>query len=199
MNTYKAEITVRGWTQGTQEDSDKNVSVPRCTKVIHHIFEASSEMDAEITLKWFLNHPETKYRFEYHSIKKVVLSQMLSDVPHGTAIDSLVKDTPLKHARGIGVVFDRNKLYIEEARKVNASSDLYVVVFWGKYAVQISKSASPGDQTAYNVPIDSLTISGEEGETADPKWSSLSETELLYLAFKQKPVFEDIGVETAVS
>lgn len=199
MKTYKAEITVRGWTQGTQEDSDKNVSVPRCTKIIRHVFEASSNFDAEIMLKWFLNHPETKYRFQYHTIKNVSLAKMLSAAPCGTEIVSITKDTPLKHARGIGVTFDRNNLYSEEGYQSNAMSGSYVVVFWGKHAVQISRSASPGEQEAYNVPIDSLTIKGDEGISENPSWSSMNVKDLRYIAFKEKPVFEDPGVETAVS
>lgn len=199
MNIYKAEITVRGWTQGTQEDADKNVSVPRCTKVIDHVFAASSDNDAEITLKWFLNHPETKYQYEYHTIKKVSLSKMMSPTECGTTVATVTKDTQLKHARGIGVTFDRNKLYTEESRATHASSGSYVVVFWGKYSVEISKSASPGDMTSYKVPIDSLVITGDEGVSEEEVWSSMSTRELMYLAFKEKPVFEDMGVETAVS
>lgn len=199
MQTYKAEITVRGWTEGTMEDADKNASVPRCTKIIHHVFEASSDMDAEITLKWFLNHPETKYHFEYHTIRKVALSAMKTETELGTSIVTMTKDLPLKHARGMGVTFDRKKLYTEESRATGACTGSYVVVFWGKGAVQISKSSSPGDQMAYNVPIDSFTINNEVESVSDLQWSSLSISELMYLTFKEKPVFYDLGVEAAVS
>lgn len=195
---YKAEITVRGWVEGTMEDCDKNVSVPRCTKTIDHVFDASSKVDAKITLKWFLNHPKTKYRFEYHTIMKVVLSEMMSDVPEGTSITSVVKDQPLKHARGTSVTFNRDKLYTEESRETDASSDNYVIVWWNKHHVTISKSASPGDKMAYRVPIDSIVVNCD-GVIPEPDWSSLSPNELMYVANKIDPVFHDAGVEVAVS
>ncbi len=198
MKKYKAIITVRGWVEGTTEDRDKNVSVPRCTKTIHHIFTATSKTDAKITLKWFLNHPKTKYHFGYHTIMKVVLSELISEVPEGTTLASVVKDQPLKHTRGTGVTFNRDKLYTEESHAVSAPSDNYVVVSWGKHSVEISKSSSPGDQMSYRVPIDSLIVNCD-GVAQEPEWSSLSPTELMYIAFKEEPVFHDAGVEVAVS
>ena len=199
MPTFQAEIIVRGWTDGTQADADKNVSVPRCTKTITHVFTASSEEDAEIMLKWFLNHPATKYRFQYHTIKKVFLAKALSQKDEGTQIVSVDKGDKLVNARGIRVSFNRDKLYTEERRSVDAASGNYCVVFWGKHSVEISTSASPGDAMSYLVPIDSLIVLEEEGSTESPGWCSLAPRELMYIANKHTPVFHDPAVEAAVS